>query len=54
MKASEAIMHREGGRLVIEPVLEGGLLELLGQLKPIETPFPDVDEGLLALDEPVA
>jgi antitoxin VapB len=42
-----ALMHREGDRLVIEPVRTGGLLALLATLEPIEDDFGDLDEGLL-------
>ena len=52
LEGDEAIMRQEGDVLIIEPVIEGGLLSLLERLKPIEEPFPDVDEGLLGLDEP--
>lgn len=44
-----ALMHREGDRLIIEPIKELGLLEWLATLDPIEEEFPDVDEGLLPL-----
>jgi antitoxin VapB len=52
MDAEEAVMQRVGDRLIIEPVRQSGLVELLDELQPIETPFPDVDEGLLSLDDP--
>ena len=52
MDAEEAVMQRDGDRLIIEPVRQSGLVELLDELQPIETPFPDVDEGLLSLDDP--
>jgi antitoxin VapB len=42
-----ALMHREGNRLVIEPVRKAGLLALLATLEPVEETFPDFDEGLL-------
>lgn len=41
-----AIMHREGDRLIIEPVGKVGLLALLATLEPIDDDFPDFDEGL--------
>jgi len=52
LEGNEALMHQEGDRLIIEPVRKDGLLNLLGTLQPIDTPFPDVDETLLPLDEP--
>lgn len=42
-----ALMHREGDRLVIEPIRKGGLLALLSTWEPIEEDFADFDEGLL-------
>lgn len=49
-----ALMHREGNRLVIEPVHKTGLLALLATLEPIDETFPDFDEGLLpARDVPL-
>lgn len=41
-----ALMHREGSRLVIEPIRKRGLLALLATLDPIEEDFADFDEGL--------
>jgi antitoxin VapB len=43
-----ALMHREGNRLVIEPIRKTGLLALLATLDPIDEEFPDFDQGLLA------
>ncbi len=51
LEGEEAIIHREGDRLIIEPVRKGGLLQLLAGLQPIDEPFPDVDESLLPLDD---
>jgi antitoxin VapB len=51
LQGDEAIIHREGDRLIIEPVRKGGLLSLLDRLQPIDEPFPDVDEALPALDD---
>ena len=51
LEGEEAMLYRDGDRLIIEPVRKDGLLELLAGLDPIETPFPDVDEGLLPADD---
>jgi antitoxin VapB len=40
-----ALMHREGNRLVIEPIRKGGLLALISSWEPIADEFPDVDRG---------
>jgi antitoxin VapB len=42
-----ALMHREGNRLVIEPIQKGGLLALLATLEPIDEDFPDFDADML-------
>jgi antitoxin VapB len=49
MPDDAVLMHREGERLITEPLAprKGGLLALLATLDPIEEEFPDVDEGLL-------
>ena len=46
LPGDEAIMHRDGDRLVIEPVRKRGLLALLATLTPL-------DEELPAIDDPV-
>jgi antitoxin VapB len=51
LEGDEAILHKEGDRLVIEPVRKGRLLALLASLEPLEEHFPDVDEDLAPLDE---
>ncbi len=55
----DALIHREGNRLIIEPVkpkYEKGsaaaLLAVLNTMEPIDDEFPDVgEEGLLPLDD---
>ena len=51
LDGDEAILRKEGDRLVIEPVRKGRLLALLASMAPLEETFPDVDDGLAALDE---
>ena len=46
LEGDEAIVRREGDRLIIEPTRKGRLLDLLATLEPIEESFPDVDELL--------
>ena len=53
LEGDEAIIRKEGDRLIVEPVRKGRLLALLATLEPLEEPFPDVDEDLPPLDEPV-
>jgi antitoxin VapB len=42
LPGDEAVMHRDGERLVIEPVRKRGLVALLKSMKPIDESFPDV------------
>ncbi|MGO9740309.1 MAG: antitoxin [Roseiarcus sp.] len=46
LPGDEAIIHREGDRLVLESVKKKSLLRLLAELEPVTEEFPDVDEGL--------
>jgi antitoxin VapB len=44
LPGEEAIMHRDGDRLVIEPVRKRGLVALLKSMRPIEDAFPEIDD----------
>jgi antitoxin VapB len=44
LPGDEAIMHRDGDRLVIEPVRKRGLLALLATMKPLDEDFPDIED----------
>jgi antitoxin VapB len=48
LPGDEAIMHRDGDRLVIEPVRKRGLVALLKAMKPLEETFPEIDDPVLA------
>lgn len=37
-------MHREGDRLVIEPVRKRGLVALLATMTPYDEAFPEIDD----------
>lgn len=50
LEGDEAIIHKEGDRLIVEPVRKGRLLALLATLPPLDEPFPDVDKDLPPLD----
>lgn len=52
LDADEAVIRRDGDRLVLEPVPRPGLLAYLATLAPLDVPFPDVDDELGPLDEP--
>ncbi len=47
-EGDEAILRKESGRLIVEPICKGRLLALLSTLEPIDEPFVDVDEDLAA------
>lgn len=44
LPGEDAIMHKDGGRLIIEPVPPRSLLALLATLRPIEDEFPPIDD----------
>ncbi len=51
LEGSEAIIRKESGHLIVEPIRKGRLLALLSTLDPLDEPFPDVDEDLAPLDD---
>ncbi len=53
LEGDEAILRKEGDRLIVEPVRKGRLLALLSTLEPLEEPFTNVDEDLAPLDDVV-
>ena len=48
----EAILRKQGDRLVLEPIRTGKLLSVLRALGPMNIPLPDIDDELPPLDEP--
>ena len=51
LPGDEAIIHKEGDRLIIEPIKKKSLLKLLRTWEPSDETLPDVDQGLLPLDD---
>jgi antitoxin VapB len=51
LPGEEVIIHKEGDRLILEPIKKRKLLATLATLKPVVDEFPDVDAGLLPLDD---
>lgn len=47
------MIHREGDRLIIEPVRRKNLLDVLASLEPLgpDDQFPDIDDTLLRVKE---
>jgi antitoxin VapB len=50
LPGNEALLRKEGNRLVIEPVRRPSLLELLASWEPLNEGLPDIEE-LEPLDE---
>lgn len=48
LPGNEAIMHRDGDRLVIEPIRKRGLMALLKTMQPLQDAFPDIDDPVPA------
>jgi antitoxin VapB len=48
LPGNEAIMHRDGDRLVIEPVRKRGLIALLKTMKPLDVNFPEITDPVPA------
>ena len=48
LPGDEAIMHRDGDRLVIEPVRKRGLIALLKTMKPLEEDFSEIEDSVPA------
>jgi antitoxin VapB len=44
-------LRQENDRLIIEPCSKKSLIEVLSNLEPLEEDLPDVDQGLLPLDD---
>ncbi len=51
LKGDEAIIRKEGERLIVQPISKGHLLALLSTLEPLDEPFPDVDDYLPPMDD---
>ena len=47
LPGDEAIMHRDGDRLVIEPVRKRGLVVLLKTMQPLDEEFPRIDDPVV-------
>ncbi len=51
LEGDEAIIRKEGNRLILESVKKGGLLSVLAGLKNLDETFPNTDEKMLPLDD---
>jgi antitoxin VapB len=50
LPGNEAIMHRDGDRLVIEPLRKRGLIAMLKSMTPPDEEFPKVDDPVPAAE----
>ena len=53
LPGDQAVMHRDGERLVIEPVRKRGLIALLKTMKPLAEEFPEIDDPAPASETPL-
>ena len=44
LPGDEAVMHKEGERLIIEPVPKTSLLEWLKTIEPLDEDFPEIED----------
>lgn len=51
LEGDEAIIRKEGDRLIVESVRKGLLLAILATLPALDEHFPDIDDDLPPLDE---
>lgn len=51
LPGDEAIMHRDGDRLVIEPARKRGLVALLKTMQPLDESFPEVSDPVPAQEK---
>ena len=51
LPGDQAILRKDGDRLILEPVRQDSLLTLLAAWSPIDESISDLDSGLLPLDD---
>lgn len=51
LEGEEALIHKEGDRLIVEPIRKGRLLKLLASLPPLTESFPDIDDDLPSVND---
>jgi len=44
LPGEDALIHKEGDRLIIEPAPKPGLLALLRTLEPLDEDFPEIED----------
>lgn len=53
LPGDRVLIHRDGARLIIEPVNQKNVLQVLAELQPLgpEDEFPEIDDSLLPLGD---
>ena len=51
LQGTEALMRREGNRLIIEPVVKGGLTNLLASWESLDDDFPETEDFDIAPED---
>ncbi|MFP4123306.1 MAG: AbrB/MazE/SpoVT family DNA-binding domain-containing protein [Coleofasciculus sp.] len=51
LDAKDVTIRQENGKLIVEPYQKKSLLEVFSTLEPLDEEFPDIDAGLLPLDD---
>ena len=44
LPGNEAVLHKEGNRLIVEPVRRLSVLELLASWEPLDEDFPEIED----------
>lgn len=51
LEGNEAVIRKEGGRLIIEPAVQPGLLALLAAWEPLDENFPELNDSPTAAED---
>ncbi|VAW57261.1 VapB protein (antitoxin to VapC) [hydrothermal vent metagenome] len=51
LEGNEAIIYKEGNKLIIEPLKQQTLLQILSKMSPLKDHFPEIGNQLLPLDD---
>jgi antitoxin VapB len=51
LEGNEAIIHKDGNRLIIEPVKKTGLIALLASWEPLAENFPEINDPQIEAEE---
>jgi antitoxin VapB len=51
LEGNEAIIHKDGNRLIVEPVKKTSLLELLASWEPFEDDLPEIPDAPIEAED---